>query len=599
MDPTHIFLSLFLTTMLQVLKSHMIATVTWLVALGWTLVVGGSLVWNVRNDERETMDTAYAQARANLNKDITLRRWATDHGGVYVPITARQQSVPWLNHVPGRDVTTTDGRQLTLLNPATAVRQMMDRYAQDYGVRGRITGLKYLNPSNAPDAWETAQLEAFTRGEKREVWEVSDFDGKPHLRYLRAMFMEPGCEKCHAILGYQLGDMRGATGLNLPLASYYQKIEESKRILDWTHGVIWLFGLTGIGLSSSMVRRRELALRQFKAIIDSSDDAIISTTLDGNITSWNQGAQTLFGYQAGEAIGQSIQIMIPADRQSEEQSILTRILRSEKIDHFDTVRCNKEGRLIDISVSVSPILNSHGKVIGASKIARDITQRKQSTEALKESLREKTALLNEVHHRVKNNLQVITSLLNMEAGRSDHPSTKAVLKDMQGRIRSMALLHESIYRAGTFAAIDLGSYLGQVASQTLRTLLTTPAAIELRLQLGSVQVGLDQATPCGLLVCELLSNCLKHGFANGQSGEIFVELQPLSGVDQWVLRVSDNGVGLPPDFELKRQTTLGLQLVAGLAHQLGGSLDVGPGPRAVFSVTFTVQKPAPLVLAVL
>ena len=154
MDPTHIFLSLFLTTMLQVLKSHMIATVTWLVALGWTLVVGGSLVWNVRNDERETMDTAYAEARANLNKDITLRRWATDHGGVYVPITARQQSVPWLNHVPGRDVTTTDGRQLTLLNPATAVRQMMDRYAQDYGVRGRITGLKYLNPSNAPDAWK-------------------------------------------------------------------------------------------------------------------------------------------------------------------------------------------------------------------------------------------------------------------------------------------------------------------------------------------------------------------------------------------------------------------------------------------------------------
>jgi PAS domain S-box-containing protein len=597
MTPT-LFLRLFLTTMLQALKSHMIAVVTWLVALAWTIVVGGSLVWTLRNDERETMDTAYAEARANLNKDLTLRRWATDHGGVYVPITERQQSIPWLSHVPGRDVTTTDGRQLTLLNPATAVRQMMDRYAQDYGVRGRITGLKYLNPSNAPDAWETTQLEAFTRGEKSEIWEVSDFDGKPHLRYLRAMFMEPGCEKCHAILGYQLGDMRGATGLNLPLASYYQKIEESKRILDWTHGVIWLFGLTGIGLSSSMVRRRELALRQFKAIIDSSDDAIISTALDGNITSWNQGAETLFGYQAGEAIGQSIQIIIPAARQNEEADILTRILRSEKIDHFDTVRCAKDGRLIDISVSVSPILSSHGKVIGASKIARNITERKQSTEALKLSLKEKTALLNEVHHRVKNNLQVVTSLLHLEARRSDHPGTQAVLKDMQDRIRSMALLHESIYRAGTFAAIDLGSYLGQLATQAFRTLLPRMGVIQLRLELGSVQVGLDQATPCGLLVSELLSNCLKHGFSDGGSGEVCLELQPVAGGAQWMLRVSDTGVGLPADFQLRRQTSLGLQLVAGLAHQLGGSLEAGPGPRAVFSVTFTPQKPAPLVLAV-
>lgn len=597
MTPT-LFLRRFLKTMLQALKSHMIAAVTWLVALAWTMVVGGSLVWTLRNDERETMDTAYAEARANLNKDITLRRWASDHGGVYVPITDKQQSIPWLSHVPGRDVTTTDGRQLTLLNPATVVRQMMDRYAQDYGVRGRITGLKYLNPSNAPDAWETVQLEAFIRGEKREIWEVSDFDGKPHLRYLRAMFMEPGCEKCHAILGYQLGDMRGATGLNLPLASYYQKIEESKRILDWTHGVIWLFGLTGIGLSSSMVRRRELALRQFKAIIDSSDDAIISTTLDGNITSWNQGAESLFGYRAEETIGQSIQIIIPADRQNEEADILTRILRSEKIDHFDTVRCAKDGRLIDISVSVSPILSSHGKVIGASKIARNITERKQSTEALKLSLKEKTALLNEVHHRVKNNLQVVTSLLHMEARRSDHPGTKAVLKDMQDRIRSMALLHESIYRAGTFAAIDLGSYLGQLATQAFASLVPRMGSIQLRLALGSVQVGLDQATPCGLLVSELLSNCLKHGFSDGVSGEVCVELQPVAGAAQWVLRVSDTGVGLPPDFQQRRQTSLGLQLVAGLAHQLGGTFEVGPGPRAVFSVTFTPQKPAPLVLAV-
>jgi hypothetical protein len=144
--------------MFATFKDRLIGSLTWLAIVLWTLAVGGFLIWTQRNFAQETMNTAYAEARANLNKDITLRRWATDHGGVYVPITEKQQSVPWLSHVPGRDVTTADGRQLTLLNPASVVRQMMDRYAQAYGVRGRITGLKYLNPGNAPDPWEKVQL---------------------------------------------------------------------------------------------------------------------------------------------------------------------------------------------------------------------------------------------------------------------------------------------------------------------------------------------------------------------------------------------------------------------------------------------------------
>ncbi|MDE2442156.1 MAG: hypothetical protein KGP14_14140, partial [Betaproteobacteria bacterium] len=98
----------------------------------WTGTIGFSMFWNLRNAERQTMSMAYAAARANLNKDITFRRWGTMHGGVYVPITETQKSVPWLSHVPGRDVTTTDGRQLTLLNPASMLRQMMDLYAASY-----------------------------------------------------------------------------------------------------------------------------------------------------------------------------------------------------------------------------------------------------------------------------------------------------------------------------------------------------------------------------------------------------------------------------------------------------------------------------------
>ncbi|MEW5787633.1 MAG: EAL domain-containing protein [Pseudomonadota bacterium] len=228
----------------------------WLTALAWTLAVGASLGWNLYQEEAQIMRQAYAEARANLNKDITFRRWGNSHGGVYVPITDSQQSVPWLSHVPGRDVMTVDGRALTLLNPASMLRQMMDRYADEYGIRGRITGLKYLNPGNAPDPWEKTQLQAFTRGDKQEVWAVADIDGKPYLRYLRAMYMEPGCEKCHAILGYKRGDMRGATGLNLPLAPYLNTLEQARLTLGLTHLGIWLLGLTGIGWAGWQQSRR-------------------------------------------------------------------------------------------------------------------------------------------------------------------------------------------------------------------------------------------------------------------------------------------------------------------------------------------------------
>jgi signal transduction histidine kinase/CheY-like chemotaxis protein/HPt (histidine-containing phosphotransfer) domain-containing protein len=234
----------------------------WLAALTWTLVVSGSLIWNVQYTEKQTMDRAYAEATANLNKDIVFRRWATEHGGVYVPLTETQQSNPWLSHVPGRDVKTTDGRALTLLNPFSMLQQIMDRYARDYGIRGRSTGLKQLNPDNAPDDWEKEQLEAFTKGVKTEVWSITELSGQPHLRYLRAMFMEPGCEKCHAILGYKTGDMRGATGLNLPLAPYYQQIENARRTMGFSHLAIWLLGLIGIGWSSHATSQGEIRRQQ-------------------------------------------------------------------------------------------------------------------------------------------------------------------------------------------------------------------------------------------------------------------------------------------------------------------------------------------------
>lgn len=237
----------------------------------------------------------------------------------------------------------------------------------------------------------------------------------------------------------------------------------------------------------------------------------------------------------------------------------------------------------------------------------DITAQIVSEEALRASLKEKEALLKEVHHRVKNNLQVITSLLRMEARRSAVPAAVHVLKDMQGRIQSMALLHESLYRTGTFASVDLGAYLGRIATHAVQTHQMSDPVVQLSLHMGSVGVGMDQALACGLLVNELVSNCSKHAFpqdvALPRGAEVRVELSPVNAATvhtdaMWCLRVRDNGVGLPADFEERRTRSLGLQLVSDLTQQAGGSLEICAlaSGGTEFAVAFKALAPAALVM---
>lgn len=222
----------------------------------------------------------------------------------------------------------------------------------------------------------------------------------------------------------------------------------------------------------------------------------------------------------------------------------------------------------------------------------DISARKQDQLALQTALAEQQALLKEVHHRVKNNLQVVSSLLRLEAGRSDQPDTRAVLGDMQGRIRAMAQLHESLYRSGVFATVDLATYLKGLATQAVRALARGPGTVRLQLDLAALTVTMDQAMPLGILANELVSNAFKHGFADGRAGDLNITLAPVADSACWRLCVSDTGAGLPADFAARRGQSLGLQLAQSLAGQAGGVLDIGPGPLAVFAVDFTPAAPA-------
>ena len=223
----------------------------------------------------------------------------------------------------------------------------------------------------------------------------------------------------------------------------------------------------------------------------------------------------------------------------------------------------------------------------------DITRQKDVERSLGNLVLEKNALLREVHHRVKNNLQVVTSLLRLESSRAEHASVETVLGDMKWRVRAMALLHESLYRSDNFASIRLDSYIQQMATEVFRSGLDSDRRISLVLELSPVVVSMNQATPCGLIVNELISNVLKHGFPDGRIGMLKVELLSPDAQGQTRLRVSDNGIGLPADFEQRKAESLGMQMVVDLAMQLGGSLHIGPPPKAIFTLSFVAESAAP------
>lgn len=250
------------------------------------------------------------------------------------------------------------------------------------------------------------------------------------------------------------------------------------------------------------------------------------------------------------------------------------------------VRC-KDGTDKTAMVSGTPLSEAFdGEYLA---VFFDITDKNAAATLLERTLKDKVGLLNEVHHRVKNNLQVITSLLRLESSRSSHGAVRTVLQDMQDRIRAMSLLHESLYRSGQFAHINLAAYLTQLANQGMRAMARHDGAVRVRTDLSALEVSLDQAAPMGLLLNELLSNSLKHGFPAGTSGEIFVELKPLeNSPSTWLFTVRDNGAGLPQDIDSRRDQSLGLQLVFDLAGQIGGKADLqaAPGGGALFTLTF-------------
>ena len=253
------------------------------------------------------------------------------------------------------------------------------------------------------------------------------------------------------------------------------------------------------------LRESQEGLNWLASIVKSSDDAIVSKNLDGIITTWNRGAERIFGYTAEEAIGQPILIVIPADRHSEEREILTRIRRGEHIDHFETIRQRKDGHLITVSLTVSPIKDSSNKIVGASKIARDVTEQKRSQELI-------STLAREAEHRSKNLLATVQAAVHL----SHSDSLEGLKEAIHGRIQALANVHSILAKTRW-----IGADLSTIATQELAPYAE---ASERRVCIDGPPVLLDAnvAQTIAVTLHELATNAAKYGALSVANGHVTV-----------------------------------------------------------------------------
>lgn len=233
-----------------------IKSVVRLVQLLWTVALALSVAWNLYLQDKQVYQVAKIQAAAFISKDLALRSWASSHGGVYVKPTEQTPPNPYL-HVPDRDVVTTGGTALTLMNPAYITREVLSRFAEKYNVYGHMTSLVLANPDNAPDEWERAGLERFAAGDLDDYVGLVQRGGKPFLRLMKPMTMEKPCLKCHAWTGIPEGGVRGGINASVPLEPLQQSVAAVKQQLALSHLGFWLAGVSGIAWFGRRVQRQQ------------------------------------------------------------------------------------------------------------------------------------------------------------------------------------------------------------------------------------------------------------------------------------------------------------------------------------------------------
>jgi PAS domain S-box-containing protein len=345
-------------------------------------------------------------------------------------------------------------------------------------------------------------------------------------------------------------------------------VEVGLNPVETEHGIFVLAAIIDIS-------DRKHAEEMIHLAVEAAPNGMVMTNHAGIIMMVNSTTEELFGYQRQELIGQPIETLIPASHHTHHPQLRNAFLQhpsKRAMGHGrDLYGLHKNGKEFPVEVGLNPTRTSAGVIVLASVI--DITKRKHQEEQLKAALKEKDLLLSEIHHRVKNNLQIIDSLLGMQSDTLHDGTAIEVLKESQNRVKSMALIHQILYQSLDFSRIDFSSFIQSLVNSLSASYALNSARTQLNIDTDEVLIPIDISIPLGLILNELCTNAMKYAFPEDRSGNISITLK-YQDSDHLLVQVSDNGIGILEDFDLANTPSLGLQLVQLLSEQIFAELTI-------------------------